>query len=67
MPSRFTLAYGIYLVANYPVIPPSAVDEFTGDPFKLTIAMVMLVPVLLLFLIFNKRIMGNVSLGGIKE
>ena len=67
MPTKFTLAYGIYLIANFSVIPPSAGDEFTGDPFKLTVAMVMLVPVLILFLTFHERIMGNVSLGGVKE
>ena len=68
MPSKFTLAYGIYLCANFPVIKPSTeIADVTGSPFKLTIAMVLTLPILTAFVFFNKRIMGNVSLGGIKE
>ncbi len=36
-------------------------------PMKLVGAMILIVPILLLFVFLNKKIMGNLSLGGLKE
>ena len=59
LPSYPTIAYGIYqLSITY--------NDLTTVPMKMAGAVSMLVPVLTLFLIFHKRLMGNISVGGIK-
>ena len=60
MPTHPTLAFTIWtLTTNY-----SKVAEI---PTKVAGAMVLAVPVLIFFIIFKDKLMGNVSMGGLKE
>lgn len=61
IPSHPTLAYGLYLFSNSPD------NELATIPMKITGCMLMMVPILILFLIFRKRLIGNISIGGLKE
>lgn len=41
--------------------------KYQGAPFKITGCMVLAIPVFLLFVAFNKFLMGNLTMGGLKE
>ena len=61
LPSHPTLAYGVYFLTN----------QTTGDlnitPRKMAGCMVLAVPILILFIAFKDKLMGNLSMGGVKE
>ena len=61
LPSYPTVAYGVFSFSN------SNDARLSSVPIRLTGCIMMLVPVLVLFVAFNKQLMGNVSMGGIKE
>ena len=61
LPSMPTIAYGVYDFSNSPQTHLSSI------PMKLTGCMLMLLPILFIFLIFNKRLMKGMSVGGLKE
>lgn len=61
MPNIKTLAFGLY---EYSL---SYAPAIAGTPMKLAGCCILAVPVLILFLIFHDKIMGNISSGGIKE
>ena len=61
IPSFPTVAYGVFRFGN------SNLTENSGVPSRITGAIIMLLPILILFLVFHKRLIGNVSMGGIKE
>lgn len=61
LPSMPTVAYGVYEFSR------SQLNELSSIPMKMTGCMLMLIPILAVFLIFNKRLMEGVSMGGIKE
>lgn len=61
MPSYPTLSYGSYLFER------GTVTEMTSVPMKLAGSMLVLMPIMVLFLAFHKRLIGNISMGGIKE
>ena len=61
LPSHPTIAYGIYSLSN------SNKAGLNNVPMRMAGCLMMLVPILVLFIIFKDRIMGNVSMGGIKE
>ena len=58
IPSYPTLAYGLWYYIN--VISTGSV------PMKLSGCMVMAVPLFVLFIVFQNKLMGNVSVGGLK-
>ena len=60
-PNIKTLAFGLY---EYSLSYNPAIS---GVPMKLAGCCILMVPVLILFVCFHERIMGNVALGGIKE
>lgn len=60
-PTKPTLAYGVWFINN------STIPGLNWPPAKTTGLMILAIPVLILFVIFNRRIMGNVSMGGVKE
>ncbi len=60
LPSYPTIAQGMYEMAS------TTLNEMARVPMRMTAAMLMLIPILVLFLIFNKRLMGNLTVGGIK-
>ncbi len=60
MPSYPTIAYGIYKVGV------SSATIFSIPNLQITVCMILMLPMLLLFFIFQKPIMGNLRLGAIK-
>ena len=58
--SHPTIAYGLWSFNN------DTVRGMNGVPMKLTGCMILLMPVLVIFLIFQDKLMGNVSMGGLK-
>ena len=59
LPETPTLSYGLFIFQNK--------NSVSGDtPLKFASAMLTCVPVLILFVIFKDKIMGNVTMGGIK-
>lgn len=54
------IAYGMYYVVHLNK------DMMSFTPVKLAVMMLVAVPVIVLFLIFNKKIMSNMSIGGVK-
>ena len=60
LPSHPTIAYGIY---NLSV---SFDGEFSTVPMRMAGAVSMLLPILVLFVAFHKRLLGNLTVGGIK-
>lgn len=61
MPTHPTLAYGVYRIAH---------EVTSGDlaniPTRISVCMMLAIPILTIFVIFKDKIMGNVSIGGIK-
>lgn len=55
-----TVAYGVYSLAN------TNVNGMSYVPYRITAAVLMLVPTIILFLCFQKRLLGNLTIGGIK-
>lgn len=60
MPTHPTLAYFIY------VINVGAVYKSATDPTKIAACMILAVPTIILFLLLHNRLMGSMTLGGIK-
>ena len=61
MPSYPTAAYGVYLFNN------SNDAQLSSVPVRITGCIFLLTPILILFMVFHRRLIGNVSMGGIKE
>ena len=61
IPSYPTMAYGLYLFSN------DTTNALSTVPMKITGCMIMMLPILVLFLFFHKRLIGNLSMGGLKE
>ena len=61
LPSMPTIAYGVYSFSM------SVETHLSSLPMKLTGCMLMLLPILIVFSIFNKRLMKGVAVGGLKE
>ena len=61
MPNHPTAAYGMYYY-NF-----KASSAISWPPMKITGAMLLLLPILVIFLAFHKRLIGNITMGGIKE
>lgn len=60
LPSYPTAAFGMYYMKA------AATSAFGREPMQLTGCMLMTVPILVIFLIFQKRLMGNLTIGGLK-
>lgn len=60
LPSYPTLAYGVFTLAT------TSINKMSTVPMRMASAVMMLIPILVVFLIFQKKIMSNVSVGGIK-
>lgn len=62
IPSYPTLAYGIYYITNV-----KTDSELVNTPMKLSAAIVFATPIIILFVIFRNKLMGNLTMGGVKE
>ncbi len=60
MPSYATLSYGLYQYVNTEMIESISVPE------ELAASMLLAIPLFVLFIIFQKKLLGRVSLGGLK-
>lgn len=62
MPSHPTLAYGVY---------KKSFRDFDGvsasTPMRITYCMMLAIPILTIFVLLRNKIMGNVTMGGVKE
>ena len=63
LPSYPTFAYMVF----YKVIEATDNTMFQELPMKTAACMFLAVPILILFIIFKDKLMGSISLGGIKE
>ena len=61
MPTHPTLAYGIYYLCH-----ETARGQLANVPAKVAGCMMLAVPLLCLFIAFKEKLMGNISMGGIK-
>ena len=62
MPSRPTLAYGAWWLGSV-----STSRDWAEVPYRMTSCCLVAVPILILFIIFKEKIVGNISMGGVKE
>lgn len=61
MPTHPTLAYGVYRIAH-----EVSSGDLANIPTRISVCMMLAVPILIVFVIFKDKIMGNISIGGIK-
>ncbi len=63
LPSYPTFAYGLLYFSTTPgALPQSS----AGAPVRIAACMLLVLPMFVLFAIFNKKMMGNLTMGGIK-
>ena len=60
LPSHPTIAIGLFEMAE------TTVEYLSEIPMRMSAAMLMLIPTLAVYLIFHKRLVGNLAVGGIK-
>ena len=60
LPSRPTFSYGLYYVSNY------TGNMISTVPMRMAGCVIVLVPILILFLAFKDKLMGNITMGGVK-
>jgi len=60
MPSKPTLSLGLYL---YSVSPE---NQLSSVPLKLAGCILVMIPTIILYSIFSEKLIGNVSMGGLK-
>lgn len=61
LPSHPTLAYGIFDLSR------TTISGLNNVPTRMAGCVILLVPILIIFISFRKKIMGNITLGGVKE
>ena len=66
LPTQPTLATAVYYMTNLANGTPEA-RAFQEAPAKMAASMVLALPILLLFIFTKNKLMGDISLGGIKE
>lgn len=64
LPSRPTLAYLVYYKTTIQTSGPTTLSPPT---MKMAVLMVFAIPIIVIFTIFNKRLMTNLTMGGVKE
>lgn len=60
-PSRPTLSYGLFLFTQ------ATGQQVKELPVKLAACYMLMIPILIVFVVFQKKLIGNVSMGGLKE
>jgi len=61
LPTHPTLAYGIFKMST------TTVTGLSDAPHRIAGAMLLFVPTTIIFVIFNKKLLGNLTVGGVKE
>ena len=67
LPTFPTLAYAIFLLNSDDSSKLAGLRNLYGVTPKMAGCMLLAVPITIIFVIFKERLMGDVSLGGIKE
>ena len=68
IPSYPTLAMGVQQITSHNVaLGPNGEYPFNEPPLRLMTSMFLIIPILVLFIIFRNKLMGNLSMGGVKE
>lgn len=62
MPGYPTVSYGLYAIT----FAGSNVGSVNNVPCRIAAAMLVVLPILVLFFIFQKRLLGNLTVGGVK-
>lgn len=62
LPTKPTLAYGVYYMAYQ-----GTNGTLAKVPARITATLILALPLLIIFIIFKDRLMGNISIGGVKE
>ena len=60
LPSKPTLSFGLYYLSN------SRLQNLSNVPMRMTSMVIVMFPIIILFIFFHKKIVGNISIGGIK-
>lgn len=60
MPTFPTIAQGVFVMSQ------SSMNGLSTVPMRMTGTMIMLIPILIVFLVFQRRLLGNLTVGGIK-
>ncbi len=61
MPNIMMFSYRLYMITT------SNANTLSDDPTRIAGAMILVVPIVILFVILRNKIMGNISMGGLKE
>ena len=61
MPTHPTLAYGVYYMSV------SNMNGLSGAPMRMVACVILALPLITVFVLFRNKIMGNVTMGGVKE
>ena len=61
LPSYATLARGLFTLSR------KQQGDFATVPYRMAGCLLLATPILILFLIFKEKLMGNLSMGGVKE
>lgn len=61
LPSYPTLAYGVFMMSL------TSNGAMSSIPMRMGACMILLIPVLIIFILFRNQIMGNITMGGLKE
>ncbi len=62
LPTKPTLAYGVYFFSSLSLDHASY-----NEPLRIAASMMLALPILIIFIVFKNKLMGDISLGGIKE
>lgn len=60
LPSRPTLSFGLYYISN------NTANMISTVPMRMAGCIVILIPIVIIFSIFSDKLMGNITLGGVK-
>ncbi|MBQ2986405.1 MAG: carbohydrate ABC transporter permease [Tyzzerella sp.] len=60
LPTKPTISLGVYHMAY------TTINELSTVPMRMSAAVIAITPILILFLSFHKRLLGNLTVGGIK-
>ena len=61
MPNKWMISYRLYTITTLNA------NTLGDDPTKIAASMIIVVPILIVFVLLRNQIMGNISMGGLKE
>ncbi|MBQ3505978.1 MAG: carbohydrate ABC transporter permease [Clostridia bacterium] len=61
LPTYPTLAYGVYYMSTV------SIGQLSKTPARIAASMMLAIPIFILFIFLRNKLMGNISIGGVKE